>query len=181
MNDTTLKISQIPKVYDEEDAKYEQKFYLDTYSTIDQIIPRLYLSNDCIARNRKILNDHKITHILNLTTNIQNEFESEITYKKLMICDFEGQNISLYFDEVFEFIDTALQDENNSVLVHCNAGISRSASFIIFYLMRKKICKNYQDALAFTRLKRHVVNPNKGFQRQLIKMEKNNKFRCRLM
>ena len=68
MNDTTLKISQIPKVYDEEDAKYAQKFYLDTYSTIDQIIPRLYLSNDCIARNRKILNDHKITHILNLTT-----------------------------------------------------------------------------------------------------------------
>jgi protein-tyrosine phosphatase len=175
-------IDKLPSSYSEEDKKFNEKFYHDTYSSIDEIIPRLYLSNDFVARNRKILNDNHITHILNLTTNIPNLFEPEIIYKKFIIFDFENQNISLYFDEAFEFIDTALSDENNSVLVHCNAGISRSASFVIAYLMKKKICKNYKEAVSFTRQKRSIINPNKGFERQLIRLEKKKKkFKCNIM
>lgn len=89
---------------------------------IDKIISRLYLSNDSIAKNKYALDKYKITHILNLTTNIPNKFEPEITYLKMIILDFESQNISQYFNEAFEFIDNALKNENNSVLVHCNAG-----------------------------------------------------------
>lgn len=175
------RIDNLPKLEDEQDAKLNDKIYHDPYSTIDQIIPRLYLSNDFVARNRKILTDYHVTHILNLTTNIPNVFEPDIVYKKIIIFDFETQNISIYFDEAFEFIDNALKDENNAVLVHCNAGISRSASFIIGYLMKKNICKNYKEALSFVRFKRPIINPNKGFERQLINMEKKNKIKCKIM
>lgn len=179
-NLTTL-FDNLPKIDDDQDIKYAEKFHHDPYSTIDLIIPRLYLSNDYVARNRKILNDYKITHILNLTTNIPNMYEPDIIYKKIIIFDFETQNISLYFEEAFEFIDNALKDEKNAVLVHCNAGISRSASFIIGYLMKKNICKNYKDALRFVRFKRPIINPNKGFERQLINLEKKKKIKCKIM
>ena len=141
-------------------------------SRMNQIIPRLYLSDDIAARNKKLLDEKKITHILNLTTNIPNKFEPDITYKKLAIFDFESQNIGQYFNESFDFIDNALRDECNSVLVHCNAGISRSSSFVIAYLMQKRIFTSYKSALAHVKKCRPIVWPNRGFERQLINLEK---------
>ena len=171
MNDTTLKISQIPKVYDEEDAKYAQKFYLDTYSTIDQIIPRLYLSNDCIARNRKILNDHKITHILNLTTTFQNAFDNKFIYKTIRINDNLNESIYKHFNDSFEFIDNAI-NTNGRVLVHCNMGVSRSPSFIIAYLLQKRVFNSYIEAYEHVAKCRVVIYPNLNFVKQLVQLEK---------
>ena len=45
-----------------------------------------------------------------------------------------------------------------------------------------KICKNYKEAVSFTRQKRSIINPNKGFERQLIRLEKKKKkFKCNIM
>lgn len=90
--------------------------------SMDEIIPRLYLSADDVATNRELLRAKSITHVLNVTTNVENRFESEIVYKKIVLYDLPSQPISHFFDESFEFIDGALNDANNSVLVHCNAG-----------------------------------------------------------
>lgn len=140
--------------------------------TMNRIIPRLYLGDDLAARNREILKINKITHILNLTTNIPNKFEPDIIYLKLVILDYETQNISQYFSETFEFIDNALKDENNSVLVHCNAGISRSASFIIAYLMQKGLYRSYRDAHEHVKKCRPIICPNRGFERQLLNLDR---------
>ena len=114
--------SKLPSVNDPLDQKYNMYFSCKITSTMDMIIPRLFLSDDIAARNKKLLDENKITHILNLTTNIPNKYDSYITYKKLIILDFESQNIRQYFEEAFEFIDTALKNDKNAVLVHCNAG-----------------------------------------------------------
>lgn len=140
---------------------------------MNQVLPRLYISDDIIARNKSMLVKYKITHILNLTTNIPNKFEPDITYLKIIIFDFETQNISQYFSESFEFIENALkQDEQNRVLVHCNAGISRSASFVIAYLLQKRVFKRYKDAYNHLKKARPVIEPNRGFEKQLINFEK---------
>ena len=56
-------------------------------------------------------------------------------------------------------------------LVHCMAGVSRSASICIAYLMR--FCDmSLREAFYFLRDKRCVVRPNVGFWRQLIEYEK---------
>jgi len=51
-------------------------------------------------------------------------------------------------------------------LVHCFAGHSRSASFVIAYLM-KYYEMTYDDALEFVQKKRETVSPNDGFVTQL--------------
>lgn len=141
--------------------------------TINQVLPRLFISDDMTARNKAMLVKYNITHILNLTTNIPNKFEPDITYLKIVIFDFETQNIAQYFNESFEFIENALkQNESNRVLVHCNAGISRSASFVIAYLLQKRLFKCYKDAYNHLKKARPVIEPNRGFEKQLINFEK---------
>ncbi|RNA19383.1 Dual specificity phosphatase 19 [Brachionus plicatilis] len=139
--------------------------------SIDEIIPRLFLSGDDVATNLDILNSKKITHILNLTSNISNKFESLFKYKKILIYDLPSEDILSHFEEAFEFIDNGLKDKNRSVLVHCNAGVSRSCSFVIGYLMNKKIAISYSQAIQMVKSKRSKVCPNQGFVKQLISFE----------
>lgn len=138
---------------------------------IDEIIPRLFLSGDDSATHKTTLESKKITHILNLTSNVPNMFEDEIIYKKILMYDLPSQDISAYFKESYEFISEALKNENNFVLVHCNAGISRSASFVIAYLMQARMFNSYMEAFLYVKTKRSQICPNYGFRNQLMLLE----------
>lgn len=52
------------------------------------------------------------------------------------------------------------------MLVHCAAGVSRSASFIIAYLINKKEML-FPDAYKYVKERRKVIRPNSGFEKQL--------------
>ena len=188
-----INIEKLPSLYDQEEEKTVNQFRSSPNpsttltmsnkleSSINQILPRLYLGDDFIARNLNFLREKKITHILNLTINIPNKFEPEIVYLKLTIFDYESQNISQFFDEAIEFISEALKNEKNSVLVHCNAGVSRSTSFVIAYLMKKCNYKTYKQAYAHVKKCRPIIAPNRGFEKQLIQLERMNKRKCIIM
>ena len=47
-------------------------------------------------------------------------------------------------------------------------GMSRSSSLVIAFLM-KEFGMNYKKARHFTKSKRPIVQPNEGFERDLIK------------
>lgn len=58
-----------------------------------------------------------------------------------------------------------------NVLVHCRMGISRSATLVIAYIMRKYKC-GYEKAFNKVKDRRKIVNPNSGFVIQLKKYDK---------
>jgi protein-tyrosine phosphatase len=98
--------------------------------------------------------------------------------------DIASQNIRQFFDESFDFIEETLKDDKNGLLVHCNAGVSRSTSFVIAYLLQKGIFRTYGDALHYVRKRRPVVSPNYGFEKQLLKLERKCKKKnktCKMM
>lgn len=55
--------------------------------------------------------------------------------------------------------------------VHCYAGMSRSTTIVIAYLM-KTFRWGYDATLHFVRFKRSIANPNEGFAAQLRNYEK---------
>lgn len=89
----------------------------------------------------------------------------DITWHRLVIDDDEDEKISLHFFTVYEIISRALS-ENKNVIVHCAAGMSRSPSLVIAYLMiENRWC--YEEAYNYVKNKRPIVEPNIGFVKQL--------------
>ena len=78
--------------------------------------------------------------------------------------DEEEEDISKCFDETFEWIEG--QRERGNVLIHCHAGVSRSATVLIAYLMRKEGV-GLKEADGMVRRRREIIRPNKGFVEQL--------------
>ena len=66
-----------------------------------------------------------------------------------------------YFDEAYEFIIKYLSNKDN-VYVHCEAGISRSPTIVIAYIM-KAYKWSVLKSLVFVKTKRDVICPNLGF------------------
>merc|ERR1712176_962905 len=92
-----------------------------------------------MAGTDTIINNTGRTHIVRVTNGNYRQFK-HIKYLQIGIEDDakEANKLSAYFKSAQEFIDEALETKTNRVLVHCNAGVSRSASIVIAYLMQSK-------------------------------------------
>ena len=71
---------------------------------------------------------------------------------------------------IVKFMDSFLE-RNKKVFVNCYAGVSRSASIVIAYLMYKKNI-SFIQAFEFLKMKRSIVSPNLSFIDQLSSLEK---------
>jgi dual specificity phosphatase 12 len=82
------------------------------------------------------------------------------------VYDLSSAPIEAYFKPVYRFIRKH-RLAGDSVLVHCAAGISRSITLVIYYLLRRKLAPNAASALAMIREKRPDAQPNPGFMLKL--------------
>eukprot|EP01084_Bolivina_argentea_P097225 174805_1 len=131
---------------------------------------RLYLGNINHSRNELILKTLKITHIVNVSEKL-NAFEDDnelnIKYLQCVLLDNENQDIQKYFNKACVFINNTLnKDKNNRILCHCNAGISRSSTIIMAYLIKMYKMK-YEEAYQYVLKRRDIIKPNPGFVKQL--------------
>lgn len=92
-----------------------------------------------------------------------------IEWHRLVIDDDKDERISQYFFDVHGIINNAVQ-LNKNVIVHCAAGMSRSPSLVIAYLMIENRWR-YEEALKFVKKRREIVEPNIGFAKQLKALE----------
>lgn len=86
-----------------------------------------------------------------------------------MASDTPDQNISQYFPVCNDFIHAARLRDGN-VLIHCLAGMSRSVTVAVAYIMSVTPL-SWKEALRVVRTGRSVANPNLGFQTQLQEFE----------
>jgi hypothetical protein len=91
-----------------------------------------------------------------------------IAYHRIVVQDSRYADLSRHFDAACDFIHAY---RAKRVLVHCQAGISRSATICIAYLM--KHFGLFLDA-AYMAVKgaRKIICPNIGFMKQLIEYER---------
>lgn len=122
------------------------------------------------AQNRPHLQKIGVTHIVTAIGEPE-ERVPLVEYLIVDVADQSSQDMTDALDVSYNFIGEALDaDPQNVVLVHCAAGVSRSASIVINYWMRRE-GMTFDAALARLRAIRPVVNPNPGFVQQLRKRE----------
>ncbi|XP_034043303.1 serine/threonine/tyrosine-interacting protein isoform X2 [Thalassophryne amazonica] len=147
-----------------------------------------------------ILEKQGITHILCVRQDVEANFikpnfPHSFRYLVLDIADNPVENIIRFFPMSKEFIDSCLATggkdascslficfkcfvfkelilflSSGKVLVHSNAGISRSAALVIAYLMETFGMK-YRDAFSHVQERRFCINLNVGFVHQLQEYE----------
>jgi hypothetical protein len=71
-------------------------------------------------------------------------------------------------ETAFNFIEHA--KHHGHILVHCHKGVSRSASFVIGYLMKKNEM-TFEEALSHVQSVRPMIQPNDSFMEQLRRYE----------
>ncbi|XP_072552924.1 dual specificity protein phosphatase 7-like [Salminus brasiliensis] len=137
-----------------------------------QILPYLYLGCAKDSANLDVLGQYNIRYILNVTPNLPNVFEQGgyFRYKQIPIADHWSQNLCQFFPEAISFIDEA-RSKQCGVLVHCLAGISRSVTVTVAYLMQK-LNLSLNDAYDFVKRKKTNISPNFSFMGQLLDFER---------
>ncbi|XP_033321782.1 dual specificity protein phosphatase MPK-4 isoform X2 [Megalopta genalis] len=138
-------------------------------ASYSEVYPGLYLGNLSAATDIEWLREAKIDYILTVDScpipRQIPELLPNLTIKYIQITDMPREDLLTHFGISYEFINHALES-NSRILVHCYLGVSRSATLVIAYLM-KKYRKSYCDTFEIVREKRPMIGPNRGFVAQL--------------
>jgi len=111
-----------------------------------------------------------------MTKEIDVFFPEHFTYMRCTMADVPEENLLVHLDEAVAFIAEA-RENSSSILVHCQMGVSRSASAVIAYIMKTygwdltELSHAPFHAHRYVKSKRNVVKPNKGFWQQLREFE----------
>ncbi|KAF1859104.1 hypothetical protein Lal_00000930 [Lupinus albus] len=122
-------------------------------------IKKLYAGDAADGGAKTALSPEKLLYSLEYAGN-----DLKIVRMAVPIRDTENEDLLDYLEVCIDFIDRSRKE--GSVLVHCFAGVSRSAAVITAYLMRTEHL-SLEDALESLRQSCEFVCPNDGFLEQL--------------
>uniref|UniRef100_A0A8B9Z167 protein-tyrosine-phosphatase n=1 Tax=Buteo japonicus TaxID=224669 RepID=A0A8B9Z167_9AVES len=112
-----------------------------------EILPFLYLGSAYHASRKDMLDALGITALINVSANCPNHFEGHYQYKSIPVEDNHKADIN------------SVKNDGGRVFVHCQAGISRSATICLAYLMRTNRVK-LDEAFEFVKQRRSIISPN---------------------
>lgn len=131
-----------------------------------EIIPNLWLGSIKNEQNKCWMKRKNITCDIHA---MENDADNHNHYKHFLhipVTDAPEANIFQYFHSTVKYIDKKLK-KKHKILLHCRAGISRSATLVAAYLIWKNKNWSVKDSLDYIRRKRNFINPNPGFIDQL--------------
>ncbi|VDL76885.1 unnamed protein product [Nippostrongylus brasiliensis] len=142
---------------------------IGVFGQISEITDHLFLSGAGCLKPEKI-RQKRIVFVVNATTEEPNTYIQGVEYMKIRIDDHPYARIQDYFDQVADKIK-AVKDRGGKTLVHCMAGVSRSASLVMIYLVKHERM-TLRQAYHYVRSARPVIRPNVGFWKQMVEFEK---------
>lgn len=139
-------------------------------SGIAELTDSLYLCSAVAIRSASLTN-LGITCVVNAAAELPDTPlpNDDIVYVKVPVMDRINCDLVQHFDTVSDLIHE-IKTSGGKTLLHCVAGVSRSASLCIAYLMKYQHM-SLLEAYNYVKSKRAQIKPNNGFFRQLIEFE----------
>lgn len=133
---------------------------------MSQIFSNLWITCGGTAREFDFLRENEITHILNCAEEESMRYPKYLTAIHIPLTDDVD---SLAYNQIIQGaqILAVWMNTNSNVIVHCKAGISRSVTVVLAWMI---IYKNYtyNNAYKYVQSKRNFINPN-DFYRKILK------------
>lgn len=139
------------------------------FNQIAQVTDHLFLSSAGALKQDRV-RSLGITNIVNCTMEIPNLKLPSVECIQIHVEDTPSARLGMYFDRCADKIHQ-VHKSGGKMLVHCVAGVSRSASLCIAYLMKYQRM-TLDQAYYHIKKRRPVIHPNVGFWRQLIEYER---------
>ncbi|XP_026742674.1 probable dual specificity protein phosphatase DDB_G0283417 [Trichoplusia ni] len=137
-------------------------FVVDTKPDNIPILVSDYLyigSQDCAVNS--VIEAYNIKHVLSLGIKV----DVVVNNKFINCLDVPETKIKDLLTECLPFIWRCVTSKEY-ILVHCNAGVSRTSTVAIAYLIHYKRM-TFQEAYDIVKSKRPAIQPNAGFRKQL--------------
>ncbi|CAF2616562.1 unnamed protein product [Rotaria sp. Silwood2] len=130
----------------------------------------LFLGNIQHATNHDLLERFNIKNIINVCDlRLGQTIHDNFNVVHIPMPDEPRTNIKQHFDRTNELLH-GFYEKKERCLVHCAAGVSRSATIVLAYLM-KYHHNTLKEAFFFLIEKRPQIWPNEGFLLQLMRYE----------
>ncbi|XP_076971457.1 dual specificity protein phosphatase 8 [Tamandua tetradactyla] len=138
---------------------------------LTRILPHLYLGSQKDVLNEDLMTQNGISYVLNASNSCPKpDFICESRFLRIPVNDSYCEKLLPWLDKSIEFIDKA-KLSSCQVIVHCLAGVSRSATIAIAYIM-KTMGMSSDDAYRFVKDRRPSISPNFNFLGQLLEYER---------
>jgi len=145
----------------------------DEYVTLNmhQIIDNLWIGDFMSSQQYPILRELGIKHVI-AAMRQKYKTPDDFTLHRVLVEDTNRTNMLAHVEETSDIIKKALA-ANEGILVHCQAGVSRSTTLVAAYLMRE-FSLTADEAISQISAIRSQVEPTEFFLHQLEMYERMN-------
>lgn len=160
-------------LFEKVDRCYANESYYSNISNLisqsaTHVIDNIYLGSAFNAVDYTWLKLNDIAIVVNVAPGISNFYPSEFEYYNINVEDLNNATMTPHFEAFYRLIN---QNPNRRIFVHCFAGKSRSASLVLYYLVKKHNW-TVENAINYLKEKRDTININCTFIEELTKLEK---------
>lgn len=150
------------------------KEYKTFFDSPTHVVDNIYIGSAFNAASYYDLINQNIKVVINVTKEISEYYPDEFIYLNYDIYDNNDDSICKYLEKAYKDIKKHQKETKGNILIHCYMGSSRSASVVLYYLMREIKNDNgeyltHNEALKFLKNKRPIVNPTFRFTKDLAK------------
>lgn len=151
-------------MFEKVDRCYANESYYASMSSLftkpaTHIMDHIYLGSAFNAADYEWLKMNKIEIIVNVTPGITNYYSKEFIYHNIVVEDLAHATLAPYYEDFYRLI---MNNGNKKIFVHCFAGKSRSASLVLYYIM-KKYGWEFEKAIKYMKGRRDSININCTF------------------
>ncbi|CAI2325336.1 unnamed protein product [Caenorhabditis sp. 36 PRJEB53466] len=138
---------------------------------ITLITPNIYLGSQLDSLDETMLKALDISAVINLSVTCPKSvcITEDKNFMRIPVNDSYQEKLTPYFPMAFEFLER-LRKSGKKCLIHCLAGISRSPTLCISYIMRY-MQMGSDDAYRYVKERRPSISPNFNFMGQLLEYE----------
>jgi len=140
-----------------------------TWAAMTEVIPNLYICGVSALKPSAVI-ALNFDLVVNCTKEVPNmNLPPDVDRLKLWLDDTEETDLTSQIHTAVDYI-RMIMEVDGRVLVHCVAGVSRSAAVCLAYLVKYE-SMTLRQAYEHMAARRARVRPNLGFWRQLIEFE----------
>ncbi len=142
--------------------------YVTSFYPAKEIVPQVWVGSRRDAHDPEFMRRHNIRHVINCTRDVPFRFPRLNGFRIAVDDDFdENETMARNLPIAVAAIESAVGFGNEGVLVHCVAGMQRSAAVVAALLMKRHRWTPAQAMAHMQSIKQETFRPYPTFARAL--------------